>query len=84
MFHQYTEYTDLIGTQVDQPVYLTLFNCWFGFLGSPKNERDCYLKVPDSNPKPPDPKPAINQLVEPNALSNPTTDFETHAIFPYS
>ena len=31
---------------------------WFGFLGSPY-ERDCYLRVPDSNPKPPGPKPPI-------------------------
>ena len=38
-----------------------MVNCWFGarwfgFLGSPC-ERDCYLGVPVSNPKPQDPKP---------------------------
>ena len=38
-----------------------MVNCWFGarwlgFLGSPY-ERDCYLRAPDSNPKPPGPKP---------------------------
>ena len=41
-----------------------MVNCWFGarwfgFLESPY-ERDCYLGVPDSNPKPPGPKPTIN------------------------
>ena len=41
-----------------------MVNCWFGarwlgFLGSPY-ERDCYLRAPDSNPKPPSPKPTIN------------------------
>ena len=37
------------------------FGClgwWFGFQGS-SYDRDCYLGVPDSNPKPPGPKPAI-------------------------
>ena len=41
-----------------------MVHCWFGarcfgFLGSPY-ESDCYLRAPDSNPKPPGPKPTIN------------------------
>ena len=36
----------------------------FGFLGSPY-ERECYLGAPDSNPKPPGPKPPIYQVVDP-------------------
>ena len=43
-----------------------MVNCWFaarwfGFLGFPY-ERDCYLGVPDSNPKSPGPKPTIKHL----------------------
>ena len=47
-----------------------MVNCWFGafrlfgFLESPGNERDWDSWVyPDSNPKPPGPKPTINHYL---------------------
>ncbi len=47
---------------VSQPMINWWFGARFGFLGFPY-ERDCYLRVPDSNPKPPGPKPPINHYL---------------------
>ena len=42
---------------------------WFGYVGSPY-ERDCYLGVPDSNPKPPGPKPSSSDQNKPGYIGD--------------
>ena len=52
-----------------QPMVIGGFGArWFGFLGSPKNERDCYLGVPQ-NPKPPGPQTNNVPCVDHNQLN---------------